>query len=86
MLFKSSNSVAVILSAVIISSATPAHAYVDPGTGSLLLQSIIGGIVGGMFIIRTYWARFRAFLSGQRGDVSTEEAAPVANAEGTHEA
>ena len=30
--------------------------------------------------------RFKAFLSGQRGDVSTEEAAPVANAEGTHEA
>ena len=27
-------------------SATPAHAYLDPGTGSMILQVLLGGVAG----------------------------------------
>lgn len=40
----------------------PAHAYLDPGTGSILLQAILGGIAGGLFIIRMQWARLKRFF------------------------
>ena len=47
----------------------PAHAYLDPGTGSLLLQGLIGAIAGGLLMVRLYWARLRtgvATLMGRR--------------------
>lgn len=40
--------------------AAPAHAYVDPGAGSLLLQLIIGGIGGALVAFKLFWGRFRA--------------------------
>lgn len=38
----------------------PAHAYIDPGTGSIILQSIIGGIAAGALVIKLHWAKFKA--------------------------
>lgn len=41
-------------------SAVPAYAYLDPGTGSILLQGIIGAIaVAGAGLTR-YWAKVRS--------------------------
>jgi hypothetical protein len=31
-----------------------AHAYLDPGTASMILQGLIGGIVAGLVVIRMY--------------------------------
>ncbi|MCK4351646.1 MAG: hypothetical protein KAX13_12340 [Candidatus Krumholzibacteria bacterium] len=41
-----------------------AHAYVDPGTGSYLLQILIAGILGAAFALKLYWTRIKSFLSG----------------------
>jgi len=43
--------------------AAPVYAYLDPGTGSIILQSMLAGIaamaaLGGMF-----WQRVKAFFS-----------------------
>jgi hypothetical protein len=43
----------------------PAHAYLDPGTGSMVLQGIIGGIAGGLFLLKTRWAAIRQRFSRQ---------------------
>jgi hypothetical protein len=43
-----------------------AHAYLDPGTGSILIQGLIAAVVGGLFYIRTAWSRIKAFFSGRR--------------------
>jgi len=40
-------------------------AYVDPGTGSYLLQLLIATILGGLFVIKTYWRRIMSFLSNK---------------------
>lgn len=42
-----------------------AHAYIDPGTGSLLLQGILGAIAAGMVAVSFYWQRFKDFVSGR---------------------
>ena len=44
----------------------PAHAYLDPGTGSLLLQGAIAGIAALGFTLKLYWYRIRAFLRGEK--------------------
>jgi hypothetical protein len=51
-------------------SATPASAYLDPGTGSMLLQMILGGVAGALVIGKLYWQRIKDFVArrpaGQR--------------------
>ncbi len=43
-------------------AATPAWAYLDPGTGSMLVQMLIGGVAGSLFIIKLYYGRLKSFL------------------------
>ncbi len=44
-------------------SASSAHAYLDPGTGSMILQVLLGGIAGMAVAIKLYWHKFLS-LSG----------------------
>lgn len=36
-----------------------AHAYIDPGSGSVLLQLILGGIAGIGVVVKLYWGRIK---------------------------
>jgi hypothetical protein len=40
----------------------PVHAYLDPGSGSMLIQVLLGGIAGVAVILRLYWRRFLALF------------------------
>lgn len=40
----------------------PAHAYLDPGTGSLIIQVLIAAVVGTAFAVKVFWRRIAAFL------------------------
>ncbi len=40
-----------------------ALAYIDSGTGSLIIQSLIAVIAGGLFAIKTYWHKLKMFFS-----------------------
>ncbi|MHA1600306.1 MAG: hypothetical protein ACTSW2_05730 [Alphaproteobacteria bacterium] len=48
----------------------PAFAYLDPGTGSMIIQLLLGGIAGAMVVGKLYWHRFKSFL-GRKGTAST---------------
>ena len=37
---------------------TNAHAYLDPGTGSIILSAIIGAIAAGVTFLKIYWYKF----------------------------
>lgn len=39
-----------------------AFAYLDPGTGSMILQGIIAGIAVVGLTIKTYWYKIRGFF------------------------
>ena len=53
-------------------STQNAYAYLDPGTGSMMLQAMIGVIASGMFFIRLYWDKFRAFTNFGSGSKSAK--------------
>lgn len=43
-------------------SSQRASAYLDPGTGSMILQGLIAGIAVAGFTIKTYWYRILGFF------------------------
>jgi len=36
--------------------------YLDPGSGSLLLQALVGGVASAVVLGKLYWRRFKRFL------------------------
>ena len=42
--------------------STPAQAYLDPGTGSMILQLMLGGVAGIAVAGRFYWDRLLTLL------------------------
>ena len=50
-----------------------AFAYIDPGTGSLLLQLLLGGLAGLAVIRKVYWRRFLSFLGISHPEDSIDE-------------
>ncbi|HLB66078.1 MAG TPA: hypothetical protein VJJ78_00570 [Candidatus Saccharimonadales bacterium] len=38
-------------------------AYLDPGSGSLILQVIIGFVLGAGVLIKTYWSKIKGLFS-----------------------
>lgn len=49
-----------------------ASAYLDPGTGSFILQMLLGGIAGLAVVGRLYWTRLKLAITrvfaGSNGD------------------
>jgi hypothetical protein len=43
-----------------------AHAYLDPGTGSILVQSLLAGLAGAVAVISLYWRRVKEFFANIR--------------------
>ncbi len=41
-----------------------AYAYVDPGTGSLFIQAIIGAIIGVGITVKIYWYKLKERFLG----------------------
>ena len=56
---------------ILLLSAEPALAYLDPGTGSMMLQVILGGIAAVGVALKLYWHKFRVAL-GFRGKEKLE--------------
>lgn len=46
----------IVLLLLVISERS-AEAYIDPGTASYVFQVIAGAVLGGVFLLRTYWTR-----------------------------
>ena len=50
---------------VVLSLSKEAHAYVDPGTGSYLLQIVVAGFLGLLYALKLYWTRLKNFLTSR---------------------
>lgn len=55
---------AVLFTFLLLLLANPAYAYLDPGTGSMLLQGILAGIMAMGVTVGIYWRRLKAFFTG----------------------
>ncbi len=46
----------------IMTMARPAHAYLNPETGSMILQLLLGGVAGLIVLMRLYWHKLLSVL------------------------
>jgi len=73
--------VAFVLAAC-LSIAQPAHAYLDPGTGSMLVSAVIGLFVAVALALKMFWYRVVGLFRGKgRGIPPGEVKGPPAPAE-----
>ena len=61
-----------LLILLIYSVASDANAYIDPGTGSLLIQGLLAAIAGAMVTIKIYWHHILTFF-GFRKDKDVKD-------------
>ena len=57
----------IALVAMLFVFPTPAMAYLDPVTGSIVWQVAVGGLLAAAATIRLYWGKIRSFLSKKAG-------------------
>lgn len=60
--------IAVLTAWCVVMAERPALAYVDPNSGSMLLQLILGGAAGLALIAKLYWRRFLSIIGLRRRD------------------
>ena len=46
--------------------------YIDPGTGSLILQGLIAAFAAAAVVVRGYWYRIKAFFRGDKTAASDD--------------
>ena len=58
---------------MLLFAAGPAFAYIDPGTGSLLVQSALAIIAVAMVAGRSAWHKVKSFFSRRGDDAADRE-------------
>jgi len=67
----------LVMAGLIVGMSTrTASAYLDPGTGSIILQVLLGGVAGLLLAGKLYWHRLMIMLGIRR----EEEVASTSNA------
>ena len=56
-----------------LGAVDPVLLYLDPGTGSIILQAIAGIVLGSIYAGRMFWARVRTAVSGIFGKKAQDE-------------
>lgn len=65
----------LLLTVLLALYAPNAWAYLDPASGSLLLQLIVGGVAGLFVAIKMYWRKVRAALGFKTVDEADDDGA-----------
>jgi hypothetical protein len=65
----------IIITVLLLLCFTDTEAYLDPGTGSMLLQVILGGVAAVGVAVKLYWHKLRvAFGMGKKEESEDESA------------
>jgi len=65
----------IFITVLLLLVFTDAVAYLDPGTGSMLLQVILGGIAAVGVAIKLYWHKLRAAFGMAKKEETEDESA-----------
>ena len=72
------------LAVVVFLVATPAYAYIDPGSGSMLVQLLTGGVAGVLILLRLYWRRLKDRFRGPSAAAERASSGDAKRSEPTH--
>lgn len=64
--------IALSLACFILSTNT-SFAYIDPGSGSMVLQVLIASILGILTAIKLYWSKIKSYFSKSSDASKSEE-------------
>lgn len=62
----------IVLLGAVLCFVPSAFAYLDPGSGSYILQAIVAGALGGAYAIKLYWFKIVGFFKGKKPQVEEE--------------
>jgi hypothetical protein len=65
----------VLVAATRLALASP-PAYLDPGSGSFILQLLVAGILGGLVALRMSWGKIKARFSRRPPDTDDKPIPP----------
>lgn len=51
---------------LVLLGAIEAYAYIDLGTGSYVFQVVVASLLGGLFVLKAYWAKIRDLFGRRR--------------------
>jgi|GEM_PF-1154833 hypothetical protein len=71
----------MLATALSLTVIEPAHAYIDMGTGSLIFQMLVAGLVGAGFTIKMYWHALKERVNRMLGRSATAPNAHVPGSE-----
>jgi hypothetical protein len=57
----------------LIASLLRTQAYLDPGSGSFLIQLLIAGVVGAGFLIKAYWKKIKGLFNRSEAKEEDDE-------------
>ena len=63
----------IIITVLLLLFFNDSEAYLDPGTGSMLLQVILGGVAAVGVAIKLYWHKLRVAFGMGKKEVSEDE-------------
>ena len=49
--------------ALLLLSSMPAYAYLDPATGSIIIQALLAGLVGALLAGKIFFAQIKSYFS-----------------------
>lgn len=67
------------MAAALLGYAPPSLAYLDPGTGSMIMSAIVGLFATAALAVKTYWYRIKRFFKGAPDKQGEETAKPAAD-------
>jgi len=70
LIISTSNAIALV---VLVLNTSPAYAYLDPGTGSAILQGVLGTLAAVVVVAKLYWHRILRFLGLSKKPVEPKE-------------
>ncbi len=60
--------VKVLFTVLLFSIPNPVLAYIDPGTGSVIIQALIAGIATMAYAFHFYWAKLKSFIFKEKNN------------------
>ena len=70
---------AILLALMVFAVPSDAQAYLDPGTGTVIVQAIVAALAGVAFTLKIYWRQVKAFL--RRTPAETPESSDAPSSE-----
>ena len=62
-----------LFTSVLLNIPGKENAYLDPGSGSFIIQIIIASLVGAGFLLRGYWSKLINLFKGTNSEIDEDD-------------